>query len=306
LVALEIYMSTAPLNMNNGIKVSLGMETNVSTPAHWLSEQTGQQRGLILVIDRLAESNPLAQLFIANVMHDYVNLYQDSELSELAEFGPWLVRLDPTHITDIKTLLDNPQQDWGWLASFKDADLKQIAQHWRERMVIVENGQRSLYRFQDNRVIAQDLPALNEQQLPLLLGPLCSALYWDEQRWLSTDNPRPADCPPPFATPWVDLPERESILSENARQNLEGWLWESHSGATLRLSETQGLVPWLEQQLAHAKQWRWTSLESVQFLLEHRLNPDRAQHPDWAVQAGESPDMHFARCGETFTSGRLE
>jgi hypothetical protein len=272
------------------------MTTSVSTPTDWLSEQHAQQRELILIIDRLAESNPIAQLFAAQVMNDYVNLYQDSEFADLADLGPWLVRLDHTRIPAIADLLNNPQQNWGWLASTKDCDLEQIAQHWRERMLIVESGQRSLYRFQDNRVIAQDLGALIEQQFPLLLGPITSVLYWDEQHWLSVVNPRPADYPPPFATPWLDLPEMESNLGENERQNLETWLWEAHSDATLRLLETQELGPWLEQQLVQAKQWRWTSLEDVQFLLEHRLNPVLANHPVWVALEDEDPDLHLARC----------
>ncbi|MFL1552260.1 DUF4123 domain-containing protein [Pseudomonas sp. D47] len=291
------------MKTNKILKRDAGMQTNVSAPSDWLSEQHAQQRELILIIDRLAELNPIAQLFTAQVMNDYISLYQESEFSDLADLGPWLVRLDPTRISAITDLLNNPQQNWGWIVSTKDCDLKQIAQHWRDRMVIVEKDQRSFYRFQDNRVIAQDLGALNEQQLPLLLGPICSALYWDEQRWLSRNNPRPADYPPPFATPWLDLPEPESQLDENRRITLENWLWEMHSDATLRqLSNSQELAPWLNMQLTQAKQWGWLSLESMQFLLEHRLNPELANHTVWDVLEGESPEKHFARCCRDFSN----
>jgi hypothetical protein len=267
----------------------------IEVAQRWLDDQQSQQRELLLVVDRLAEPDPIKGLFGADLMQDYVNLYQGSEFADLADVGPWLVRLTDAGAAFLYSLLETPNQHWGWLASAEHIDLSALAQHWRERMVIEENGQRALYRFQDNRVIARHLGELTEPQLPLLLGPLNSALYWDEQAWIGIDNPRPGNYPPPFETPWLDIPETAAIANEIRRHNLEQWLWQNHSTATACMAELQPLDSWLDEQLAKAQSWQWQSLESIQFLLEHQLDPGFADHPSWAALEGETPDAHLAR-----------
>ena len=45
------------------------------TAADWLADQMAQQRELLLIVDRLAEPDPIEALFSADLMQDYVNLY---------------------------------------------------------------------------------------------------------------------------------------------------------------------------------------------------------------------------------------
>lgn len=262
----------------------------------WLDDQQSQERELLLVVDRLAEPDPIVELFGAGLMQDYINLYQGTEFADMAEVGPWFVRLNNPDAELIQTLLDTPERDWGWLASAEHIDLACLAQHWRERMFIDEQEQRALYRFQDNRVIARHLAELSETQRPLLLGPLNSALCWDGQTWQSFNNPRPGLYPAPFEKPWQELVEPETVTQEILRHNLEQWLWQNHSAATAQLAETQPLSSWLDAQLGKAKSWQWQSLESIQFLLEHQLDPSFADHPSWVALEGETPDAHLARC----------
>ncbi|MNF63534.1 hypothetical protein D3C84_452400 [compost metagenome] len=229
-------------------------------------------------------------------MQDYVNLYQGTEFADMADVGPWLVRLHSPDAELIQTLLNTPESDWGWLASAEHIDLAILTQHWLERMLIDEQEQRALYRFQDNRVIARHLGELNETQRPLLLGPLNSALCWDGHAWQSIHNPRPGLYPAPFEKPWQELAEPEAVTQEILRHNLEQWLWQNHCAATAQLAETQPLSIWLDAQLDQAKSWRWQSSERIQFLLRYQLDPALAIHPVWAVLPGESPEMHFSRC----------
>ncbi|WP_339409146.1 DUF4123 domain-containing protein [Pseudomonas sp. EA_35y_Pfl2_R5] len=269
----------------------------------WLTEQLAQQRELVLIIDSLAEPDPIKALFAADLMQDYVNLYQGTEFTDMAEVGPWLVRLHNSDAELIQTLLNTPESDWGWLASAEHIDLATLTQHWQERLLVDEQEQRAFYRFQDNRVIARHLAQLSEAQHPLLLGPLNSALCWDGQAWQSINNPHPALYPAPFDKPWQELAEPETVSQAVLRHNLEQWLWQNHSAATAQLAETQPLSSWLDTKLEQAQSWQWQSLERIQFLLRYQLDPALAEHPAWAPVENETADAHFARSSkELFTA----
>lgn len=272
--------------------------------ADWLAEQIAQQRELLLVVDRLAEPDPIKALFNADLMQDHVNLYQGTEFAEMVDVGPWLVRLHNPGAEFIQTLLDTPERGWGWLASAEHVDLVVLAQHWRERMLINEQEQRALYRFQDNRVIAHHLRGIEEIQRPLLLGPLISTLCWDGQCWQRFDNPRPDQYPAPFETPWLAVTEPEPVQHEIKRHNLELWLWQNHSSATTDLAETRLLGDWLDQQLDKAKRWNWRSEKHLHFLLSHQLDPALAEHSAWAPAEHETTEAHFARVS-TLLSGPI-
>lgn len=264
----------------------------------WLDEQQAQQRHLLLVIDSLAEPNPIQELFTRDLMRDYVNLYQGTEFADLADIGPWLVVLSVFEAADIQPLLDTPERNWGWLASVDRIDLSAITHHWRERMHVEEKGQRSLYRFHDNRVIARHLAELAPAQQPLLLGPLNSALCWDGERWQCFDNARPGHYPAPFEAAWLTLPEPDAVVREIQRHNLTLWLWQNHSAATAQLAKTRVLSDWLDEQLDKAERWRWRSAERIQLLLRYQLDPALANHPEWPPYDHEAPNVHFSRVSQ--------
>lgn len=266
--------------------------------ADWLAEQIAQQRELLLVVDRLAEPDPIVELFGADLMQNYINLYQGTELDDMADAGPWLVRVNHPDAAFLHTLLDDPKRNWGWLASAEHIDLRVLAQHWRERMLINEQEQRALYRFQDNRVIAHHLHGIEEIQRPLLLGPLSSAL-WDGDAWARFDNPVPAHGPPPFATPWLDLPEPPTTARQIRHHNLLQWLWQQFPTATAQLAEHILLDDWLDDQLDQAEHWQWHAPEQQRFLLQYRMVPVLASHSFWAAHTAESPEQHFLRCQAT-------
>jgi hypothetical protein len=270
----------------------------------WFNEQQAEQRQLLLILDSLAEPNPVQGLFASDLMQQYVNLYQDTAVAEMAEVGPWLVLLSESDPAQIQSLLDSPEQNWGWLASAEQLDLTALSQHWRDRLLIEEHGQRSLYRFQDNRVIAHHLREIEKAQRPLLLGPLISTLCWDGRCWQRFDNPWPDQYPAPFEKPWLAVTEPETVRHQIKRHNLELWLWQNHSSATTDLAETRLLSDWLDQQLDKAKRWNWRSEEHLHFLLRHQLDPSLAELPAWAPAEHETTEAHFARVS-TLLSGPI-
>lgn len=272
-------------------------------PLDWLSAQVRKARSLVLIIDRMAEPDPVAQLFNADLMQDYVNLYQGTEIADLADLGPWLVSLPDAHASVVRSLLEEPGRNWGWLASIGQIDLQMLAAHWRERMLITEgDSQRSLYRFQDNRVIARHLTALSPEQRPTLLGPIASTLIWDGQTWQSLDNPAPGLYPTPHEPPWLHLPEPDDITEAIQKHNLKLWLWQNHATDLDSVIETQTLDIWLDERLAQAKAWQWHSIENLHFLLARHLDQKLVGHAAWLPLSDESTHAHFARCLQTFNT----
>lgn len=271
----------------------------MSTPSllssQWLSEQRRRQRQLLVIANPMAESNPIPTLFANAPIRDYVKVYQGTPFENLAPLGPWLVRIDVSTMAALSALLQSPEHHWGWVASAEQLDMNEVVAHWQARMLIHDEDQRALYRFQDNRVISRHLQALDNEQIPLLLGPLCSALCWDGKQWISVDNPAPGTYPEPFDTPWLQVPPAAEQSAAAQKAMLETWLWENHLEATQQLLTRESLAPWLQTQLDNAHSWGWSRPEQIHFLLEHQLSADLANLPAWAPRADEAPDAHFVR-----------
>ncbi|WP_313087896.1 DUF4123 domain-containing protein [Pseudomonas sp.] len=271
----------------------------------WLSEQQAQRRQLLLVVDTLAEPAPLPGLFSADLVHSYANLYQGTEVDEMADIGPWLIVLNELSLTQLRSLTDAPEHNWGWLASVEHAEMATLTQHWQARMFADGQGQRSLYRFQDNRIVARHLGEMDASQFPLLLGPLASVLCWDGQDWQWFDNGRPGYYPEPFEKPWLSITEPKHVRRAVAHHNLELWLWQNHTHATTRLAETQVLSEWLDHQFDKATEWNWHSEPQLQFLLRYQLDPALADHPAWLPAEQETPEAHYSRVSAVLTSSHL-
>jgi hypothetical protein len=267
----------------------------------WLNEQLIQKQELLVVLDRMAEPDPVRELKALKAMKDSADLYRGTEFNELASIGPCLVRLTGSNAPFLRKLLTFPEQNWGWLASAEHIDLKALTIHWRERMLIEEKGQRSLYRFQDNRVLARNLNALTVEQYPLLLGPLARALVWDGLAWQRFENPMPGLYPAPSPAPWL-LSEPDDIAEAIQLHNLKSWLWEQHAETVAHLAEQTSVDNWLGIQHAKAKSWGWNSTAAIQFLLEQQLLSTLAAHPAWMPLPGESAEQHLARCHKEFSS----
>lgn len=268
----------------------------------WLADQQRFGQNIFLMIDRLAEPDPLPELFAQDLMQDYVNLYQVCGWEELASIGPWLIRLADNQTEQLTSLLETPQRNWGWLASAPQLTLSELTAHWQDRILSEQNDARALYRFQDNRVIGHHLRSLANQQLPLLLGPLYSTLCWHQGAWLTMDNPAPGFQPPPFDRPWLDVAELSTVQRGILFHNLQQWLWEEHPESTARLASTEPLAAWLASQLHAAAAWSWQEPEQLRFLLRHKLQSQSAHDAVWAPNDGETPAEHYRRCNDVLRS----
>ncbi|KFE48764.1 DUF4123 domain-containing protein [Pseudomonas syringae] len=268
-------------------------------PNDWLTEQHKQRRQLLLIVDTVAAPHVIGKLFELGTARDYIRLFQGTEFESLLEQSPWLVGINGISKAALAHLLQSPQDNWGWIASAEHLDLNEVAQHWRERMVISEGGQRWFYRFQDNVVISRHLNALSPADIPLLLGPLAATLCWNGEHWQQFENDHPAVYPAPFATPWLAVPESAAASRAIEIRAMKKWLWNKHPHATYHLPVF--IEDWIEQQLDLASEWGWNDAEQIFFLAEHKLDPERAEHAAWAKQTGETPEEHFQRANKILT-----
>jgi hypothetical protein len=272
---------------------------------NWLGEQTRLNRVLILALDSLAEPNPVTSLYSAGLMQRSVQLYRGTQYAEFVAISPWLTELSNPSADAFRKLLDDPQRNWGWIGSMDNADLDGLTQHWRARMIIDEDGERSLFRFQDNRVIARCIANLSETERPLLLGPISSVLYWDEEQWKSADNAKPGMYPVPNPAPWLRTPESGGQARSILRDNLKRWLLTYHVETAAELAETHVVSEWLEEQMDLMDLWQWKAPEQRELMLSRRLSPKCMEDIAWEPLPGETPEAHFARCQRVFADSSV-
>lgn len=272
---------------------------------NWLGEQARLNRVLILALDSLAEPNPVTSLYSAGLMQRSVQLYRGTQYAEFAPISPWLTELTNPSADAFRKLLDDPQRNWGWIGSMDKADLDSLTQHWRARMVIDEDGERSLFRFQDNRVLARCLTNLKTSEYPLLLGPISSVLYWDENQWKSADNARPGVYPAPDPAPWLRNPESGEQARSILRDNLKRWLLTYHVEAAAELAETRVVSKWLEEQMDLMDLWQWKTPEQRELMLSRRLSPKCMEDIAWEPLPGETLEAHFERCQRVFSDSSV-
>lgn len=272
---------------------------------NWLGEQARLNRVLILALDSLAEPNPVTSLYSAGLMQCSVQLYRGTQYAEFVAISPWLTELHEPNADAFRTLLDAPQLNWGWIGSMDQADLDGLTQHWRARMIIDEDGERSLFRFQDNRVIARCLTNLKASEYPLLLGPISSVLYWDENQWKSADNARPGVYPAPDPAPWLRNPESGEQARSILRDNLKRWLLTYHVEAAAELAETRVVSKWLEEQMDLMDLWQWKTPEQRELMLSRRLSPKCMEDIAWEPLPGETLEAHFERCQRVFSESSV-
>ncbi|WP_347906027.1 DUF4123 domain-containing protein [Pseudomonas purpurea] len=266
----------------------------------WFDQQAQLNRTLVLVLDSLAEPNPVTSLYSAELMQRSVQLYRRTVYADFCAISPWLSELHDPDAHAFRALLDDPQRHWGWIASMDKADLDAVTQHWQARMVIDEDGDRSLFRFQDNRVIARCLASLTAAEIPLLLGPFSSVLYWADPEWKSTDNPRPGTYPVANPAPWLRTPEPAERSRSILRDNLKRWLLVYHLEAVTQLSDTRNVSEWLEEQIDLLDAWQWNTPEQRECMFRLRLDPQCAADVAWSALPGETPPQHFERCQRMF------
>ncbi|MEX5629896.1 DUF4123 domain-containing protein [Pseudomonas marginalis] len=261
-------------------------------PSRWMSQQ--QQAGHRLCL--MLEGNHAAcqSMLAARGFPAYCRLYAQTPLAEMAMAGPVILLLDQVGEPALLDLLQEPEMNWGWLGSLPDADLTDMSRHWRDRLLVGPENNRTLYRLHDNRTLARALNHLGLEHWPAFLGPLISVCYWHEGSWHCGDNPAPGDYPVPEPAPWLNTPNPNASAILHA--NILRYLLAEHSEDLAALVEFQDPRVWLTQVLEQARSWRWSQPEQLEFLVVRRLEEaTRSSGIRWQPTVGETPQDHFER-----------
>ncbi|KAA0943834.1 MULTISPECIES: DUF4123 domain-containing protein [unclassified Pseudomonas] len=265
-------------------------------PRQWMIDQLKLDHALCLILDSEGEFDARQALLNTCQPDQHRSVYSETQVSALADAGPFIFLIDNPDDGRIKELLKVPERNWGWLASIRKDDLPALTQHWRERIIIGTRPNQALYRFHDNRVLTRALGHIPEEARPEYLGPAISVCYWEGARWEVTHNPVPGEHPLPADPMWLNIPLPASQSMEILQSNIYRYLWAEHSDDLVRLSQRQDPSTWLAEQLSQAQQWGWSAPEQVHFLIINKLNETELPiMKNWLPHAGEAPQVHFER-----------
>ncbi|MFW9103181.1 DUF4123 domain-containing protein [Pseudomonas sp. P4795] len=267
-----------------------------AAPRQWMIDQLKLDRALCLILDSEGELDVRQALLKNSGPDQHSSVYSETQVSDLADAGPFIFLVDSPDDERIRDLLNVPERNWGWLASIRKGDLPTLTQHWRERLIIGTRPNQALYRFHDNRVLTRALGHLPEEARPEYLGPTVSTCYWQGASWEVTHNPVPGEHPLPADPMWLNIPAPASQSMEMLQSNIYRYLWAEHSDDLMRLSQRQDPSTWLAEQLSQAQQWGWSAPEQVHFLIINKLNETEPTIiKSWLPHAGEAPQVHFER-----------
>ncbi|MCM2378471.1 DUF4123 domain-containing protein [Pseudomonas marginalis] len=261
-------------------------------PGQWMDQQHQAGHRLCLILEGQHEA--CQPLLAMRDVSQYRSLYAETDLAELAGQGPVILLLEQMNEPALLGLLQQPENNWGWLGSLPSEDLDVVTRHWRDRLLVGPEGVQSMYRFHDNRTLARALAYLRAEHWPQFLGPLFSVCYWHEERWRTADNPAPGEHPVPNPAPWLNTPNpnAEAILQANILR----YLLTEHSEDLVALAEFQDPRIWLAQVLEQARTWQWRRPEQLEFLVVRRLEEaTRGTVVQWGPRGGEAPGEHFER-----------
>ncbi|OEO26663.1 hypothetical protein AX279_07615 [Pseudomonas sp. J237] len=269
-------------------------------PRAWIKQQRQQGKDIHLILDPVDEPTTLQSLLMKSVPTQYCSLYRETATEGLASSGPYLFLIVNEDDGLIEDLLDNPQRNWGWLASIEPTQLDRFAAHLRARLLVGSRPAQALYRMHDNRVLGRALAQIPLSDCPAYLGEAASVCYWQGNDWATFDNPASGAFELPKEPSWLSLgsPHNSQQIRElNAHQ----YLLAEHLVRYVELAEQQDPQVWLRTQLSTAERWGWQSAEQLEFLLTRALSlPALGEMANWAAKPGESPENHFERVYQTW------
>ena len=275
------------------------MNTNHIT--NWLTEQLNQQKSIYLMLDPLAEPNPVATLLTNQAIVGYTWLLHNTPYESLRYASPTIIQITDINNQGVQALINHPEQNWGWFFSTNhQVTMEQLIEHWQARLILIYEQQEVFYRFQDNRVIVRALNAIPQDRIYQLLGQISEIMLWDENHWQRYANPKPIDYPLTTKENLVwALPEPAHVTKQIHYSNLHDWLINTFDIDTLASIEPN-IPDWLTEQLTLADHYQWQTQSQCQYLIEQKLIPEQANSDQWQPLESETPDAHYQRLQTVF------
>lgn len=271
----------------------------------WLTQQQQTQQAIYLMLDPLAEPNPVATLLTNQAIISYEWLLHKTPYESLRYASPTIIQIADINNQGIKKLINHPEQNWGWFFTINpQVTMEQLITHWQARLTLIYEQQEVFYRFQDNRVIVRALKAIPNDQYFQLLGQINQVALWDENEWQIYTNEVPRD----YALTtnenliWA-LPEPANVVQQVRLENMFDWAINTFADDVFIQAKFGG-VPfkdWLKEQLALLEKWQWPKEEQALFMIEQRLDYEQRQSSEWQPRPEETPQQHYERVKARFT-----
>lgn len=269
----------------------------------WLTEQTQQHNTIYLMLDPLAEPNPVATLLTNQAIIGYTWLLQNTPYESLRYASPTIIQITDINNQGVQELINHPQQNWGWFfTTNRQVTMEQLIAHWQARLTLIYEQQEVFYRFQDNRVIVRALKAIPQDKYYQLLGQINQIVLWDEDRWQYYTNQTPLDYPLTSKQNllWA-LPEPEHIAKQIRFDNLYNWIINTFADQVfIEAKLSMPLKQWLTEQLELLDNWQWREQAQAQFMLEQQLVPEQRHSQHWQPKPQETPTQHYERLTTLF------
>lgn len=271
----------------------------------WLTEQTKQQHSIYLMLDPLAEPNPVATLLTNQAIVGYTWLLHNTPYEGLRHASPSIIQIADITNQGVQELINHPEQNWGWFfTTSKQITMEQLIAHWQARLTLIYQQQEVFYRFQDNRVIVRALKAIPQDKYYQLLGQINQIALWDESEWQTYTNQAPRDYPLTSKENLIwALPEPEHVARQIRLENLYDWAINTFADEVFINAKFGGtpFKDWLKEQLALLDKWQWHKEEQALFMIEQRLVYDQRQSNEWHPLPEETSIQHYERVKAHFT-----
>lgn len=279
------------------------MNTNHITK--WLTEQQQNQQAIYLMLDPLAEPNPVATLLTSQAIVGYTWLLHNTPYESLRYASPTIIQIADINNQGVQELINHPEQDWGWFFSTNpQVTMEQLIEHWQARLILIYKQQEVFYRFQDNRVIVRALKGIPPDKYYQLLGQINQVALWNKSEWQIYANESPIDYP--LTTKenliWA-LPEPQEVTQQTNLENLFDWAINTFADEVFINAKFGGISfkEWLKEQLSLLDTWQWHEESQMLFMIEQRLDYEQRQSVEWQPLPQEPPTQHYERVKARFT-----
>lgn len=139
----------------------------------WIDYFRGQAGVPVLMVNSLAEPNPVEHFYRNDWVDEGFALYHSTPMHAMIGQSPWLIRPKQGALNALARALDKGTlTDWGW-AYYTDWPWHEQLNHWRSRLLVNSGKQQIVLRLMDSRVLSAIATGFGHDEWGELMTPVC-------------------------------------------------------------------------------------------------------------------------------------
>lgn len=201
-----------------------------------------QELNLYILLDSLDKQKPV-EIFYKNEWVEMGQpLYIQTPMESILKASPWLIKVKPSYLAEVKQWISTHQTSWGWSYYSQQNWDEQLA-HWKLYLRANINKQFRVLRFYDPRVLGLWLEIDEPELWHYLLAPVEHLLLSSGQVFT-----RPAYSALPLTPPWsvpqtlLDAWSNSQYGIKVTASNLAIQLWETNPEKAEYLTDHYGNI----------------------------------------------------------------